>query len=60
MPNENEGAPIGRVGDEIFRIRNGCVTPTGLTGKLAICINDDLGGIYDDNEGFVNVEITLV
>lgn len=63
MPNENEGALIGRVGETIFLIGLGATTPPGVTGHLALCINDDLKGIYGpgltDNEGFVNVEITL-
>lgn len=63
MPNQNEGALIGRVGDTIFLVGMGATTPVGASGILALCINDDLNGIYGpgltDNEGFINVEITL-
>lgn len=63
MPNKNEGALIGKVGDQIFFIGDGATTPVGASGTLSICINDDLEGVYGagctDNEGFINVEVTL-
>lgn len=64
LPNTNEGALIGRVGNDIFLVGMGCTTPSGLTGHLELCINDDLKGKYGsgltDNEGFLNIQITLV
>lgn len=63
MPNENEGALIGRVGQTVFLIGLGATTPTGLSGKLELCINDDLNGEYgaglSDNIGSVNVQIAV-
>lgn len=63
MPNVNEGALIGRVGSTVFLIGMGATTPSGLTGHLELCINDDLKGIYGpgltDNEGFINVKIEV-
>lgn len=63
MPNENEGALIGRVGQTVFLIGLGATTPPGLSGKLELCINDDLNGEYgaglSDNIGSVNVQITV-
>lgn len=63
MPNQNEGALIGRVGDTVFLIGLEATTPAGLSGKLELCINDDLNGIYgaglSDNTGFVDVQITV-
>lgn len=63
MPNENEGALIGKVGDTVFLIGLGATTPPGLAGKLELCINDDLTGEYgaglSDNKGAVNVQITV-
>jgi hypothetical protein len=63
MPNENEGALIGKVGDIVFLIGLGATTPLGFAGKLELCINDDLTGEYgaglSDNSGSVNVQITV-
>lgn len=63
MPNENEGALIGRVGQTVFLIGMGATTPAGLVGKLELCINDDLTGEYgaglSDNIGSINVQITV-
>ena len=63
MPNENEGALIGKIGDTVFLIGLGITTPPGLTGKLELCINDDLtgedGAGLSDNIGAVNVKITV-
>ncbi|KQB43360.1 hypothetical protein [Flavobacterium aquidurense] len=63
MPNENEGALIGKVGDTVFLIGMGATTPVGLVGKLELCINDDLTGEYGaglaDNIGSITVQITV-
>lgn len=63
MPNQNEGALIGKIGDVVFLIGNHAVTPDGLTGNLELCINDDLYNKYgaglSDNIGSVTVEITV-
>ncbi|WP_428231402.1 hypothetical protein [Flavobacterium sp.] len=63
MPNQNEGALIGRVGQTVFLIGMGAKTPAGLVGKLELCINDDLTGEYGagltDNKGFINVKIAV-
>lgn len=63
MPNENEGALIGKIGNTVFLIGMGCTTPQGLIGDLELCINDDLNGIYGagltDNKGSVDVKIIV-
>lgn len=63
LPKANEGALVGKVGDTVFLIGLGASTPPGLVGKLELCINDDLKGIYGagltDNKGQVNVKISV-
>lgn len=63
MPNENEGALIGRIGQTVFLVGMGVTTPAGLVGKLELCINDDLNGEYgaglSDNKGSVIVQISV-
>jgi len=46
MPGKNEGALIGRIGDTVFFVGNEAVTPSGLSGEIQLCINDDLTGEY--------------
>jgi len=66
MENQPEGALVGRIGcNAPFLIGDGPTkTPTGQTGQLQLCINDDLKGLYGkglkDNEGTVTVSITPV
>ena len=62
----NEGALIGRVGDSgtPFLIGNGpTVVPEGSSGKLLLCINDDLPGLHGagltDNKGSICVSIQV-
>lgn len=63
MPNKNEGALIGKVGETIFLIGNDSTIPLGVAGELELCINDDLNGEYGagltDNKGAVNVKISI-
>lgn len=63
MPNTNEGALIGRIGQTVFLIGMGVTTPEGLTGELELCINDDLTGEYGagltDNIGSITMQITV-
>ncbi|OMQ09747.1 hypothetical protein [[Flexibacter] sp. ATCC 35103] len=63
MPNENEGALIGKIGETVFLVGMGVTTPAGLVGKLELCINDDLNGEYgaglSDNIGSITVQITV-
>ena len=63
LPGANEGALVGKIGDTVFLIGLGANTPPGLVGKLELCINDDLKGIYGagltDNIGQVNVQISV-
>lgn len=63
MPGQDEGALIARVGSQMFLVGLGTTLPSGLSGSLELCINDDLNGIYGagltDNIGSVVVKITL-
>jgi hypothetical protein len=63
MPGENEGALIGKVGNDVFFVGMGATVPYNLKGPLQLCINDDLNGIYGagftDNIGSVSVKITI-
>lgn len=63
MPNENEGALIGKVGDSIFLVGESCTIPSNLTGYLELCINDDLNGEYGagftDNLGIMVVQVSI-
>jgi hypothetical protein len=63
MPNENEGALIGKIGQTVFLIGMGATTPAGLSGNLELCINDDLTGEYGaglaDNIGSIVMQITV-
>ncbi len=61
MPGQNEGALIGKIGNTVFLVGMGVTTPSGLSGELELCINDDLNGIYGpgfkDNKGSIVVQI---
>ncbi len=63
MPGKTEGALIGKVGNDVFFIGDYATIPTGLSGNLQFCINDDLNGIYGsgftDNLGEIVVEIRI-
>lgn len=63
LPGQDEGALIARVGTQLFLVGLGTTLPTGLSGALALCINDDLNGQYGagltDNIGSVTVSITV-
>lgn len=65
IQNVNMGALIGQVGTNApFFIGNGPVTtPTGQSGALKLCINDDLNGEYGagltDNIGSLQVRIKV-
>lgn len=63
MPGKNEGALIAMVGTTVFLVGNNAKVPTGLTGQLMLCINDDLNGIYGaglkDNIGSITVSISV-
>jgi len=63
LPGQNEGALCGKIGEagEVFLIGRECIVPTGLSGNLYLCINDDLNGIYGagftDNKGSVTAAV---
>ena len=63
LQNANMGALVGKIGSNpVFLIRNGPTTvPSGQSGELKLCINDDLEGLYGagltDNSGSVTVQI---
>lgn len=63
LPGANEGALIGKVGNEVFLIGSNAIVPANLSGELQLCINDDLNGIYGagftDNIGSITVKITF-
>lgn len=64
LQNVNMGALVGQVGsNSVFLIGNGPTTvPSGQSGTLKLCVNDDLKGLYGagltDNSGSVTVIIT--
>lgn len=62
LPGQNEGALVGRVGDNLpFLVGLSATTPCGQDGELELCINDDLNGEYgagfSDNEGAITVKV---
>ncbi len=63
MPGQDEGALIGMVGTTVFLVGNKVQVPAGLSGKLMLCINDDLHGTYGsglrDNIGSITVSISM-
>ncbi|WP_436858387.1 hypothetical protein [Citrobacter tructae] len=63
LPGYPEGGLVGRVNNQAFWVGNQCETPAGLTGKLALCPNDDLPGSYGvglaDNIGSLTVKISV-
>ncbi|MBI2513367.1 MAG: cellulase family glycosylhydrolase [Opitutae bacterium] len=64
MDGQNEGALIGRIGSgPVFLVGDGPTSvPSGQSGNLQLCINDDLNGRYGaglkDNLGNITVAIT--
>jgi len=65
LPGANEGALCGKIGEsgEVFLIGFKAAVPSGLSGNLYLCINDDLNGEhghgFSDNEGAVVVNIDV-
>ncbi len=65
LPGTNEGVLCGKVGEsgDVFLIGKERDIPSGLSGNLFLCINDDLDGIYGagfaDNEGSVTVGVII-
>ncbi|HTF03090.1 MAG TPA: hypothetical protein VK826_03660 [Bacteroidia bacterium] len=59
LPGANEGALIGRIGSTVFLFGMGGVAPAGLSGRLNMCINDDLNAVYGqglaDNSGTLSM-----
>lgn len=62
-PGAAQGELIGRVGTTLFVVGDGNNVPTGLSGPLEFCINDDIYGVYGlgltDNQGSVTIRIAL-
>ncbi|WP_201748005.1 hypothetical protein [Chitinophaga vietnamensis] len=63
MPNQDEGALIGKVGNTVFLVGMGTTLPPKLSGEIQLCINDDLTGQYGsglaDNIGAIIVSIDV-
>lgn len=65
LPGASEGALCGKVGEsgDVFLLGNVGKVPSGSSGKLFLCINDDLNGEYgqgfSDNEGSVTISIDV-
>lgn len=65
LPGANEGALCARVGEsgKVVLIGDEGQVPSDSSGKLYLCINDDLNGEYgpgfSDNEGAVTVTIDI-
>lgn len=62
LPGAPEGAMIGRVGNNFpFLVGNSVTAPSGQTGALFLCINDDLNAMYGaglkDNTGMISVSV---
>ena len=64
LAGKNEGALIGKVGTTIFYVGLNGQVPSGVTGELELCINDDIAGEYgaglSDNKGRLTVGISKV
>lgn len=63
LPGAAEGAMIGQVGSNPpFLVGSSQTAPSGQSGMLSLCINDDLNGIYGlglvDNQGTMTFTIT--
>ncbi|OCA54485.1 hypothetical protein [Photorhabdus namnaonensis] len=62
LPNKPVGALVGRIGETVFLIGREANVPSGLSGELQLCINDDLKGRYGagltDNKGKLEVKIS--
>ncbi|OWO84470.1 hypothetical protein B5C26_05440 [Photorhabdus luminescens] len=62
LPGQPVGALVGRVGETVFLISREASVPSGLSGELQLCINDDLKGRYGagltDNKGKLEVKIS--
>lgn len=63
MPGQPEGALIGQIGTNApFLVGASVNAPTGQSGMLSLCINDDLNGEYGagltDNSGALTVTVT--
>ncbi|MCC8457505.1 hypothetical protein [Photorhabdus aegyptia] len=62
LPGQPVGALVGRVGEAVFLIGREASVPSGLSGELQLCINDDLKGRYGagltDNKGALEVKIS--
>jgi len=57
------GALVGRVGSgPVFLVGDSAKTPSGQSGRLYLCINDDLNHLYGaglaDNSGSITVQIS--
>lgn len=63
MPGQPEGALIGQIGTNApFLVGASVNAPSGQSGMLSLCINDDLNGEYGagltDNSGALTVTVT--
>jgi hypothetical protein len=63
LAGANEGAMIGKVGNNSpFLVGTSCKAPSGQSGMLSMCINDDLNHKYgsglSDNKGALTFTIT--
>lgn len=63
LPGYPEGGLVGRINKQAFWVGNQGETPSGLTGQLQLCPNDDLPGSYGaglaDNMGRLTVKISV-
>jgi len=62
LVDKQMGALVGRIGSApVFLVGDGATTPSGQSGRLYLCINDDLNHLYGaglaDNSGSITVKI---
>lgn len=59
LPEAPQGALIGRIGNHVFEVGSGTTLVAQQEGELALRMNDDDDGLFD-NEGVLTVDINII